>query len=166
MEVFNILFVAILGFSIIGNFFSIPGNFIIVLNTFWYGLVTGFHQYSLSFLITLLLIALLVEFLEYVVIAFGARRYGASRAAVIVGILSGIAGGISGFFVSPVLGALIGGFIGVILGSLSIELIRGKGLRESLTAAYGAVLGRVGGLTVKALGTVVMIAILATKLAL
>jgi uncharacterized protein YqgC (DUF456 family) len=163
MEVLEIIFVAILGFSLISNFFSIPGNFIVVFDAGWYGLATGFDDFSLSLFLTLLVIAVAVELLEYFIIAFGARRYGATKMGAAAGILLGIGGSISGFFVSPLLGAIIGGFSGVIVGTLSIELLRGKNLREALHATYGAILGRVGGLTVKVLGSLIMVVIIASK---
>jgi uncharacterized protein len=164
MEVLEIVFIAILGFSIFSNFLSIPGNFIVVLDTIWYGLATDFSRFSTSFLITLLIIAVAVELLEYVIIAFGARRYGATKLGVVAAIVGGILGSISGFFFSPVLGAILGGFVGVSVGTLGIELIRGKSFKDALHATLGAILGRVGGLTVKAIGSVTMVVMVASRL--
>ena len=164
MDLWEFLFIAILGFSIVANFFSIPGNFLIVFNTGWYGLATGFDRYSLSFFLTLLVIAIVVELLEYFIIAFGARKYGASKLGAVAGVLGGIAGSISGFFFSPVMGAIIGGFLGVIIGSLGLEMIRGRHLKDASKVAYGAILGRVGGLTVKALGSLVMVVIVTMQM--
>lgn len=164
MDIIQIFFIAILFFSLISNFLSIPGNFIVFLNTLWYGFATNFVEISLSFLITLLIIAITVEFLEYLVISFGARKYGATKLGVVAAILGGIGGSISGFFFSPVIGALIGGFVGVTVGTLSIELLRGKNLRNALYATLGALLGRVGGLSIKAIGSVTMVVIVANKI--
>ncbi len=164
MDVLEIVFVAILGFSVFSNFLSIPGNFIVVFNSLWYGIATGFDKFSISFLLTLLIVAVIVEFLEYLIIAFGARRYGATRLGALAAILGGIGGSISGFFFSPIMGAIIGGFVGGIIGTLGIELIRGKTLRESLYATFGATIGRVGGLTVKGIGSVTMVVIVASKI--
>ena len=164
MDVFQIFFLAILLLSVISNFLSIPGNFIILLNTIWYRIITGYDKFSISFILTLLIIAVIIEFLEYLIIAFGARRYGATKLGVIAAILGGVGGSISGFFISPVLGAIIGGFIGVIVGTLGIELIRGKSIRDSLYATFGAVLGRVGGLTIKAIGSLTMAVIVTNEL--
>jgi uncharacterized protein YqgC (DUF456 family) len=152
MDIIQIFFIAILFFSLISNFLSIPGNFIVFLNTLWYGFATNFVEISLSFLITLLIIAITVEFLEYLVISFGARKYGATKLGVVAAILGGIGGSISGFFFSPVIGALIGGFL------------RGKNLRNALYATLGALLGRVGGLSIKAIGSVTMVVIVANKI--
>ena len=63
---FEILFAAVLLVSIFSNFFSIPGNLLIAVNSFIYGLITNFAQYSFTFVLTLFAIFLLVEFLEYV----------------------------------------------------------------------------------------------------
>lgn len=164
MNVIEIFFVAILMFSVASNFLSIPGNFIIFINTLWYGIVTNFSQISFSFLITIFIIAIAIEFMEYLIIAFGARKYGATKLGVVAAIFGGIGGSISGFFFSPVLGAIIGGFIGIIIGTLSIEMIRGKNFRDALYATLGAILGRVGGLSVKAIGSVTMVVIVANKI--
>lgn len=164
MEVLEVFFLVICAFSLVSNFLSIPGNFVIFLNAAWYGLATGFDNFPLNFLLTLFAVAVGVELLEYVVIAFGARRYGASRWGVVAAIIGGIVGSISGFFFSPILGAIIGGIVGVIVGTVSIELWRGKNIRESAYAAFGALLGRLGGLTIKAIGTVTMIVMIAHKL--
>ncbi len=164
MDLLEIFFIAVLLFSIASNFLSIPGNFIIFLNTLWYSIATNFDNIGISFLITLLIIAIFVEFIEYLIIAFGARRYGATKLGVIAAILGGIGGSISGFFFSPVLGAIIGGFIGITIGTMSIEVMRGKNVRDAFYATFGAVLGRVGGLSVKAIGSVTMVVIVANRL--
>ena len=164
MSVLEVVFLGFLVVSVFLNFLSIPGNFAIVLNSGWYGIVTDFNDFSMSFVLVLLAIALGVELLEYFVIAFGARRYGASRIGTLAGIVGGIVGSVSGFLFSPVLGAIIYGFLGVIVGTLLIEVLRGKNIREALKSAYGAILGRIGGLTIKAIGSVAMLVIIANKI--
>jgi uncharacterized protein YqgC (DUF456 family) len=156
MNVLDILFLAILGIGIVANFLSIPGNLIILFNSFWYGLVSGQDRFSTAFLLTLLIVALAVEFLEYLIIAFGARRFGATRLGCVAAVVGGIVGSVSGFCFSPVMGAIVGGFLGVVVGTFGIEMLRGKNVRESFHATLGALLGRVGGLTVKVIGTVTM----------
>jgi uncharacterized protein YqgC (DUF456 family) len=164
MEVIEVFFIIICVFSIVANFLSIPGNFVLFLNTAWYGAVTNFTEFSFTFLLTIFAIAVGVELLEYFIIAFGARKYGASRWGVVGAILGGIGGSISGFFFSPIVGAVVGGFIGVTIGTISIELLRGKNIHQASYAALGALLGRVGGLSVKAIGSVTMVVIIAHKL--
>ncbi len=156
MDVLDILFLLVLGLGIVSNFLSIPGNLVVFFDSLWYALVSSHHHFSTTFLITLFVVALIVELLEYLIIAFGARRFGASKLGSAAAVIGGIVGSISGIFVSPVLGAIVGGFAGVIVGTLGIELVRGKKFKESWHATLGALLGRMGGLTVKLVGTVVM----------
>lgn len=164
MDFIQILFIAMLVFSIVSIFLSIPGNFIVFLNTFLYGAITNFDHLSFSFFLIIFIAAVLIELLEYLIIVFGARKYGASKLGVIGAIIGGIGGSISGFFFSPVVGAIIGGLFGVMIGTMTVELLRGKQIREALYATYGALLGRVGGLSVKAIGTVTLVVIVANKI--
>jgi len=165
MNVLDILFILILGFGLVGNFLSIPGNFVVALNSIWYGIATNFETITLSFVITLLIIAAIIEFLEYVIIAIGARRYGASRWGVIGAILGGIIGSLSGFTFSPIFGAVIGGLIGVILGTILLELIiKKRNIKAAWHATLGALIGKVGGLTIKVIGTLTMVVIVGYKL--
>lgn len=165
MSAWEVVFIIILAFSLIANFLSIPGNFIVVINALWYGLVTGFEKYSFTFLFTLVVIALAVEFCEFVLLSIGARRYGASRWGVVGGIVGGIVGSISGAFVTPILGAILGGFLGVMLGTLIVEMIfKKRNLRETSRAILGVLIGKVGSLTVKAIGTVTMVVLVSYKL--
>lgn len=165
MNVLDIVFISILLFSLFSNFLSLPGNFIVALNTLWYGIVTGFHKYSFSWFITLLLIAILVELVEYLLITMGARKYGASRWGVVGSIVGGILGSISGAFFSPVVGAIVGGFAGVLLGTLIVEMVfKKRSFTEARRAIMGALIGRVGALSVKAVGTVTMVMIVSYKL--
>lgn len=164
MDLVNILFLLMLAFGLVSNFLSIPGNFIIALNTFWYGIATGFEKVSLSFFVTLIVIAAAIEFAEYLIIALGAKRYGASRWGVVGAILGGIIGGLSGFTFSPIFGAITGGFIGVIVGTMLLELIiRGRNIKVAFHAMLGALIGKVGGLTIKVIGTLTMAIVVGYK---
>ncbi len=164
MDIVDVLFILILVFGLISNFLSIPGNFVVALNTFWYGVATNFEKVTFSFFITLIIIAATVEFAEYLIIAVGAKRYGASRWGVVGAILGGIVGGLSGFTFSPIFGAIIGGFIGVILGTMLLELIiKGRNIRAAFHAMLGALIGKVGGLTIKVIGTLTMAIIVGYK---
>lgn len=163
MDVLEILFLLILASGVILNFLSIPGNFIILADSLWYGFATGFNRFSFSFLITIFIVALIIELLEYFIIAFGARRFGSTKMGAVAGIIGGIIGSLSGYFFSPVLGAIIGGLLGVIIGTVIIELLAGKTLRDAFHAMIGALLGRVGGFTIKVIGSFAMLVIIASK---
>lgn len=164
MDIVNILFVLILAFGLVSNFLSIPGNFVVALNAFWYGVATNFQTVTFSFVLTLIIIAAAVEFAEYSIIALGARRYGASRWGVVGAILGGVVGGLSGFTFSPIFGAIVGGFLGVILGTMLLELIiKGRNIKAAFHAMLGALIGKVGGLTIKVIGTLTMAIVVGYK---
>jgi len=61
MDFIQILFIAMLAFSIVSIFLSIPGNFIVFLNTLLYGVITDFDNLSFSFLLILFIIAIIVD---------------------------------------------------------------------------------------------------------
>ena len=160
----EIIFVAILVASTFSNFYSIPGNLLIAVNSFIYGLVTNFADYSFTFVLTLFAIFLLVELLEYLLIIVSARKYGASKWGITGSIIGGIGGAISGAFVTPVLGAIIGSIVGVFAGATILEFIKSYNLKESLLSGVGAFIGKLGGLSIKMCGAVTMIIMVGYKI--
>jgi uncharacterized protein YqgC (DUF456 family) len=155
--ILEIAFLVIIVAAMFSNFFGIPGNFLILFNSFVYGLITNFESISLAFIVTLLLVVLLIEFIEYLLIVVSARKYGASKWGITGSIIGGIGGAISGAFVTPVLGAVIGSVIGVFLGATLLEFLRSYSLREAFFSGIGAFLGKLGGLSIKTCGAVTMI---------
>lgn len=162
--ILEIIFAAVLLVSILSNFFSVPGNLLIAVNSFIYGLITDFAQYSFTFILTLFAIFLLVEFLEYLLIIVSARKYGASKWGITGSIIGGIGGAISGAFITPVLGAIIGSIVGVFLGATILEFIKSYNIKESLLSGIGAFVGKLGGLSVKMCGAITMIIMIAYKI--
>ena len=159
----NIVFAILLAAALFSNFFSIPGNLLIAVNTFVYGIVTNFTVYSFTFVLTVFAVFLLVEFLEYVLIVVSAKKYGASRWGITGSIIGGIGGAISGAFVTPVLGAIIGSIIGVFAGATVLEFAKTYNLRESVISGIGAFIGKVGGLSIKICGAVTMVIMIGYK---
>ena len=78
--------------------------------------------------------------LDYVVPAFGAKKFNCSR----WGIFGCFVGTIVGIFFAP-LGLLFGPFVGAVLG----EVIAGKNFSASLKGGFGALLGFLFGITLK-----------------
>ena len=119
--VLEILFVLAVSAALMSNFFGVPGNILIAVNSLIYGIVTNFDSFSLTFVLTLFIIVILVEFLEYLMIALTAKKYGASKWGITGGIIGGIGGAISGAFFTPVIGAIIGSILGVFFGAIIFE---------------------------------------------
>jgi uncharacterized protein YqgC (DUF456 family) len=160
----EIVFAFALVASLFSNFFGVPGNLLIAVNSFIYGLVTNYSEYSFTFVLTLFAIFLLVEFLEYLLIIVSAKKYGASKWGIAGGLIGGIAGAISGAFVTPVLGAIIGSIIGVFVGATLLEFLKSYNLRESVLAGVGAFIGKLGGLSIKICGAVTMVIMIGYKI--
>jgi len=162
--VLEIVFIVAVVSSLFSNFFGVPGNILIVFSSFVYGILTNFTEYSFAFVITLLLIVLLVEFLEYILIVVTAKKYGASKWGITGSIVGGIGGAISGAFITPVLGAIIGSIIGVFAGATLLEFFKSYNIREAFFSGIGAFLGKLGGLSIKMCGAVTIIIMIGYKL--
>lgn len=162
--IIEIIFVLAIVASLMSNFFGAPGNILIALNSFFYGIVTGFEAFSLSFVLTLFLIVLVVEFIEYLLIAYTAKKYGATKWGIAGGIVGGILGAISGAFFTPLVGAIIGSITGVFFGTVLIEFFQSYKLREAIFSGFGAFLGKIGGLSIKVCGAITMLIMIGYKI--
>ncbi len=103
--------------------------------------LVGFSELSAADWAWLIGLGVLAMTLDNVAAAFGAKRYGAGRA----GIWGAVIGALVGALTLGPAGVLVGPF----LGALAAELLSGKGGREALRAAWGSLLGVLGGVLVK-----------------
>ena len=160
----EIVFAVIILASLFSNFFGVPGNLLIAVNSFIYGLVTNYAEFSFTFVLTLFAIFLLVEFLEYLLIIVSARKYGASKWGITGSIIGGIGGAISGAFITPVVGAIVGSIIGVFAGATLLEFIKSYNFKDALRSGIGAFIGKLGGLSIKTCGAVTMVIMIGYKI--
>jgi uncharacterized protein YqgC (DUF456 family) len=93
----------------------------------------NWEPFSATFLIIMACAMVVVSFLEYILPAGAARRYGASR----TGFWGSIAGLIVGLFFFPPWGMILGAIVGALAG----ELIAGKRGKEALRAGWGVLIG-------------------------
>jgi uncharacterized protein YqgC (DUF456 family) len=156
LDLIGILFILSLIIGVIVNFVGLPGNALISFNSLVYALVRNFDGISWKFLAMVFAIALLVEFVEFLAISFTSQKFGASKKAVWGAFFGGVLGALSGFFVTPVVGSLVGSVGGVIVGAILLEFYEKRDLRVALQAGLGAFLGKIGGVTVKVVGSVVL----------
>jgi len=89
----------------------------------------------------ILAMVVVVTILDLVVPAWGAKRYGASRTAIVLSVV----GLLVGLVVFPPFGFLIGAWLGALIG----ELLEGKSLRPALAASWGVLVGTVAGIALK-----------------
>lgn len=159
----DIALVSVVAVAVFSNLYALPGNLFIALSSLFYGLSTNFAQYSFTLVLTLFIFALVLEALEFFLIAFTSRKYGTSKWGIVGAFAGGLIGALTGLFFSPVFGALIGSLIGLFIGACAIELLKNKTLRSSLYAGLGVFLGRIGGLSIKSVGAVTMASMVLSK---
>jgi len=101
-----------------------------------------------GFLFTWGFIIFIITLLDYLIPAWGTKKFGGSKS----GINGSIAGAIVGFLFFPPLGLIIGPFVGAYLG----ELIAGKHSRVALRSAFGSFLGFLAGTFIKLIAVLIM----------
>ena len=110
--------------------------------------LVGFSELSRVDWFWLIGLGLLAMAVDNIAGALGAKRYGAGRAGIWGAVIGAIAGGL---LLGP-LGFLLGPF----LGALAAELLSGKSGAEATRAAWGSLLGVLGGVVAKAVVHVAM----------
>nr|WP_255807685.1 DUF456 domain-containing protein [Cohnella mopanensis] len=111
----------------------LPGALAIYAAFFVYGWFFSFEPFGIWFWIIQTIIVIILFVADYMVNAWGIKKYGGSRASVIgstIGILIGP-------FVIPAFGLIIGPFAGAVLG----ELIHGSDFKMALKVGWGSLLG-------------------------
>ncbi len=138
----DVLFVLLWAAALVLTFVPmVPATLVIWAAALLHEALVGFSELSASDWGWLIGLGILAMTLDNVAAAFGAKRYGAGRA----GVWGALIGALIGAFAMGPLGVLIGPF----LGALAAELIAGKNGREALRAAWGSLVGVLGGVLVK-----------------
>jgi uncharacterized protein YqgC (DUF456 family) len=120
----------------------VPATLVILLAAFLHELLVGFRELSLGSWLLLGVLALLAMVLDNLAALLGARRYGAGRA----GLWGAFLGGLLGLFLG-VFGVL---FLPFLLAWL-FEYLSGRKPEEALRAAWGTLVGLMGGVVAKVL---------------
>ncbi len=97
-------------------------------------------QFSTTFLLVWAAIVIAVQVLDYVVPAWGTKRFGGTKA----GVWGSTIGLIVGLFMGP-WGIILGPFVGAVIG----EMTQGKKTNEALRAGIGSFIGLLAGTIVK-----------------
>jgi len=153
----------ILGWLIISALFALgmagavfpilPGALAIYAAFFVYGWFFSFGPFGFWFWSIQTVIVVILFVADYLVNAWGVKKYGGSRASVIgstIGILIGP-------FVIPAFGLIIGPLAGAMIG----ELIHGSSMERSIKVAWGALVGLFSSMVVKVVLQAAMIVVFA-----
>ena len=119
---------------------ALPGAPLLFAGLFVAAWIEGFVYVGSKTLIVLGIMTILTYGVDFLASAFGAKRFGASRRAIIGATLGAIAGIFFG-----IIGILLGPFIGAVLGELSHR----SNLRVAGMAGVGATLGLALGIAAK-----------------
>jgi uncharacterized protein YqgC (DUF456 family) len=119
---------------------AIPGAPLIFVGLLLVAWAEGFNYVGLWTLVLLAAMALLTYAVDFWATMFGAKRFGASKRAVVGALLGLLVGVFLGFF-----GVIFGPFIGAVIGELSAQ----RGLSQATRAGFGATIGLVLGAALK-----------------
>lgn len=106
----------------------------------WIAQATERIDFSWQTLVVWGVVTILVSVLDYVIPAWGTKRYGGTKYGVwgsAIGVFVGMFFGAIGIIVGPLVGAIVG------------ELIGGKGQKEALRAGWGSFIGILCGTVLK-----------------
>lgn len=129
--------------------FGLPGVWVQVGALVIFAWATGFATVSLYSVGIVVFLALLVEIAEFLFTGGFARRYGGGRRAAVGAMVGALTGAIVGVPV-PLLGSVVGAMLGSFAGAMLLELTRGTGAAPAARAGWGALLGWITAVALKA----------------
>jgi uncharacterized protein YqgC (DUF456 family) len=143
--------------------FTLPGNWLMVVGTYlfaWWQWDRGIFGWPL--LVTITLLALIAELIEFFAGAGGAKKAGAGWLGALAAIGGAIFGAVAGTFIIPVplFGTMLGAMLGAGFFTWLAERISGKQHDDSLRSGIGAGTGvLIGTLSKFALGCLIWLLI-------
>ena len=106
------------------------------------------YQFTTRFLVIWAIITVVVYALDYIIPAWGTKRFGGSKR----GIWGSVIGLVIGLFFFPPFGIIIGPFLGAIIGELS----SGKDSGTALKSGFGSFMGFLAGTLLKLMASGMM----------
>lgn len=99
------------------------------------------YQFSTRFLVIWAIICAVVVILDYVIPAWGTKKFGGSKR----GVYGSLIGLVAGIFLFPPFGMIIGPFAGAVIGEMSA----GKQSKEAFKSGFGSFAGFLAGTILK-----------------
>jgi uncharacterized protein YqgC (DUF456 family) len=138
-------------------FFSLPGNWLMIITTILFALWQK-NMFSVYTILAAIVLALAGEIFEFAAGAAGAKAAGGSKKTMAAAIIGAIIGAIVGTIIIliPIIGTLLGSAIGAAVAVLIVERTGGKEFKKSLKTAAGAGVGRIVGISAKFIAGIVI----------
>jgi len=127
----------------------LPGAIAIYIAFFVYGFLISFSPFGTWFWLIQTIILIVLFIADYVVNAWGVKKYGGTKSSVIGSTI----GLIVGPFVIPAFGLIIGPFLGAAIG----EFITGVDMKQALKVGWGSLLGLFSSVVMKIILQTLMI---------
>jgi uncharacterized protein YqgC (DUF456 family) len=120
---------------------GLPGTWIIVGAAFLYSLFLDFSSKGSDFwvILTLILMAVVGEVIEFLVGTLGGKKFEVSTGAIIASFVGGILGAIIGvpvFLIGSLLGLLLGVFLGALIYELAVTKDWGVALKSAIAVFF------------------------------
>ena len=143
------LFIFLLILALGLNVFSLPGIWVILALLAVWKFFRPEIELTWTFWGFLCALGALAEILEFVVQAWGTKKYGGTTAGNVGGIIGAIIGAILGASCLLGFGAIPGALAGAFLGCYLLEIIRGLPHQSAMRAAWGSFWGKMLGMSLK-----------------
>ena len=144
--------------------FNIPGTFLMTGFYLLYQLFDNQTGIDWKIVVILLAVSVVLELVEFLLTAWGSRKYGASRIGTVGAIAGSIVGAIVGTGMAPFVGTLIGAFGGAFVGAFTLEYLRKPDFDKAMEVGKGALFGAIGGKISKLVGAIALLIIISTHL--
>jgi len=128
---------------------TLPGLWLMTAGAAVYAVLTHEKHIGFKSLVSLFLMALVAEILEFSASGAAAKKAGGGKRAAVGALVGGVVGGIVGSFIFPIILSIVGICIGSFAGAAIGELSGGKDSAQAIRVGWGAAKGRLVGVGLK-----------------
>lgn len=138
------------------TWFILPGQMIMAAVALLWGIFSQFQSISGQAVVTMIIIAIALEGLEFFLSGLSTKTAGGSNRSAVLAIIGGILGSIAGATVFFLIGAFLGLLTGSYLGAYLGEKMAGQTDHEAHRAALAALMGNMVSKALKSITVIVM----------
>lgn len=158
------IFILVLLIGIFTTVLGFPGTLVILADVIVYSLITGFDEIGFTIILSLVIIALVTEAVDFYLGMKGAKKYTPSRTGVAASVIGGVIGALLMTHILLGLGTIIGIFLGGFSGVLMVEYMEERSLKPAFRASFGELSGWIAVVLTRGFSAVVMTVIVMLKI--